>query len=1086
MNPVLKALVKNRRGILKAEIGSLLFNLGKTHIGFWKELLGENRFDEELYNYGIFTSYKNYVKKQLAEDKCPFDLDIERARGNCRAFFDSAVDLSFLGAKPLLTLNNFVNGGAKEGKYYHDFVCKIMFSGCENVNSGIDKGGPKEELEKIGKKLEIVNAFGGVPRKVDPDHLDGERIRFLEALGQENFVLNTHADVIKVRLYIMKKLKGWYSQLLSDSRYPINDITLWDQAYMTASLFKAALAALALDAAMPKGEKQLDYYGKPRTIQWSILGVQYDKLGLAEKAMKPGYIRWYRQQAAEADRKVKKVMEEDFALGNEIYRDETGIYFVVPENILGDGMEIRQGQNTLFRLHSSLKGVENKIVECFCSFNGEVFPAVFLTKPSRGTMNIAYLLENAKDNFLRPVYPSRTETKAMIGGKTGSTKHICDICGIRMAETAKQGLHVCGICEERNVKRSTWEDKGKETDQETIWTGELQDKNGKIALTTVKFELGSWLNGDMVNTLLVDENYPEKFIENGGELDAAIDGIRKEIDEIIKNRKRNITKDKKAKDSYINKLTDNPRGTTSEYLESLLTHRTIGERWEKLLKDRLGKTIKFDEKKIAWEEVGGLSEENKRFLAEVFVQFIIRKNPSPARFRRIWESTERFLKEIKSEWEKKSSIPPWRKKRLRFRGVPLDSQGWDWHGKEFEYQGLNFIAAEKGEGDYLELITSIEQAIDVLRDRNQKVTVKEIRQMIEKGDTSWLLDQPIELWEVESGETERKMSFPVKLAAPEYIPYKPFLSIIEPTPVSWQFILPAEYAPEVIELVKRKYEEHFSLVKGKLALHVGVVVQDYKRPLYIGIKALRNIRRDVKSQRVIRQWSNFKELEQRYGIERQITENAIERKYYGLLELKDEEKKAYCRFHLPDENAFDQPICLDVPGGVNSGAEENRLYAVYPNTFDFQYMDVNVRRNDICYGDGGQRKPELQRNRPYLLEDWQYFQYFRNYFFMEGSAGGQSQRSLQNIVNLIYAKLKDWDGCSQAVKSFMLSSFVNLFGLSDQRKKDEFAQIFGLKTWEDLQAQEENAFELLLYRFLDMYDLWHTCMGNPLSGEEKQ
>ena len=27
--------------------------------------------------------------------------------------------------------------------------------------------------------------------------------------------------------------------------------------------------------------------------------------------------------------KDKKVIEEDFALGNEVYRDETGIYFIV-------------------------------------------------------------------------------------------------------------------------------------------------------------------------------------------------------------------------------------------------------------------------------------------------------------------------------------------------------------------------------------------------------------------------------------------------------------------------------------------------------------------------------------------------------------------------------------------------------------------------------------------------------------------------------------------------------------------------------------------------------------------------------------
>ena len=99
---------------------------------------------------------------------------------------------------------------------------------------------------------------------------------------------------------------------------------------MTASLFKAFLAAVQLDASKLKS-----YTDKIecRKIKWCILGIQYDKLGLAEKALRAQFIGWYRNAADETDKKVKKIIETKYTLGNEIYRDETGIYFIIPENV---------------------------------------------------------------------------------------------------------------------------------------------------------------------------------------------------------------------------------------------------------------------------------------------------------------------------------------------------------------------------------------------------------------------------------------------------------------------------------------------------------------------------------------------------------------------------------------------------------------------------------------------------------------------------------------------------------------------------------------------------------------------------------
>ena len=71
-------LKNNREEILKAEIGTLLFNLGKTHIGFWgkyKDANGNNikRFSinetdfKNQYGYEPFDNYKDYYTKKTQQ-----------------------------------------------------------------------------------------------------------------------------------------------------------------------------------------------------------------------------------------------------------------------------------------------------------------------------------------------------------------------------------------------------------------------------------------------------------------------------------------------------------------------------------------------------------------------------------------------------------------------------------------------------------------------------------------------------------------------------------------------------------------------------------------------------------------------------------------------------------------------------------------------------------------------------------------------------------------------------------------------------------------------------------------------------------
>lgn len=1006
--------------ICKAEIGALLFNLGKTHAGidYLKAYLKfcSTNFEKQ-YGYSTFSEYRNYYD---IKSGTPFDIDLEKCCSKLKPFFnDTRIDLFSINGNTL-KLKDVIECDA--GK--NDFIEKILFRGCENINSGIDKGAPKEQLDK----LYISNAFGTPVDEIVIDRFDKARIDFFKEFADEmgsSIDSNNKNDILKVRTFMLDKLKRWYTTILSDTRFPANDVTLWDQAYMTASLFKATIAAMFLD-----DSKKNEYYIKPSLIRWSIMGVQYDKLALAEKAFNPRFIKSYRAVSETVDETIKEIIEKEYALGNEVYRDETGIYFIVPECLVGE----KTNNEGLYKLNLEAKELEDDILEIFKSeFGNEVFPAILLTVPSRGTMNISRLLKNNKENFLMPI----TRKMSTLEKETG-LKVLCDVCKTRLAEKVKEDLHLCKKCQERiNEKYSKDNEKTKAIAEETVWTGELQDKNGRIALITMKFELGEWLNGNLLNSFVItDKQIPPKKI----------------FDE----------RHKKVKESCIKELISIngiSNCTVTDYFESILLERSIGEDWEELIKGKLGNKIDYEKRKIDWKS---LEDEEINFLSKVMYQFIVRKNPSPARLRRVWESTSNFLMKVKDEVKTLLSKDSWKWNRISWKAESEKNSE-----EEYELNGLNFINF----GEEVLLISSIEKAILTLRDGSQ-ASNDEIQKAIERGDTSWI-KKGISIKNVKNKE-ELNLNGEMK-----YIKYIPFLSIIEPTPISWQFAVPAEYAPEIIKTVQNEYYKSFGFVTGKLPLHIGVVFQSYKKPLYVGIKALRNIRRDLKAIKNnswddIKQNIKGKEFTEIYSdactklfsidtCKQIMSFNVCGMckyiKHYGFYKLNSKVEESYS-FFMP---GFDE-VFLKSIDDVN-GTDE---LIIYPNTVDFEFLDVNTRRNDIFY-ENKNRTVKHKKNRPYDWEKWKTFETFGEYFKEK-----DNKSKLQVIVRLIYEKT-EISSEDESIKDFMLSSFINVFELKKDTDKNTFAQkVFGADSWENLNSNKNFIDDL--YRFLDMYDFWHNCL----------
>ena len=980
----------NKDEILKAEIGALLFNLGKTHAGI-------NNWKNYFQNINsLFSSYKYYYKQNHFKNELQnVDIKLKDFIFNKKVKLPDNTDLDWV---------EFFKGNASGEK----FIQKIFFRGCENINSGIDKGSLQEANEL--NSLWISNAFGSLIRKVkDEKDFDDSRLclfREFHRLLEDNNYYNS-SDWKKIRSWVIENIKLWYTRLLSDSRFPVNDVTLFDQAYMTASMFKAVLASLYLD-----NSSFQTYLDNPQSIKWSVLGIQYDKLSLAEKGLKVASIKWYRDTANQVDNELKKIIELEYALGNEVYRDETGIYFVVGENIKGDK------EDDFYNLKSDLNELKKEIQQIFSNdFGGEIYPAILLTEPSRGLMNLGYLIEKATENFLKAEYPSdfKTQLKDNV-----SPNGICQICGMRLAKKENKENLICDVCQKRLKGRiDEWFEN---LDQETIWLDELQDKNGRIAIVTLKFELGKWLNGDMVNSLMIQNiQFP---IQKG------CDDINYLLTDVFTGLKGN----KKLNDTCLKDYHTNiPNIELQDLAEKWFLERSIGSKWEEFIKNNLSdKTaIDFENRKIKWQN---LKDQDIEFLATLILQFLLRKNPSPARLSRIWESTKEFFKEVESKIIEITDIKEDRHKRLVWDNIDIEDG-------EYEDGDIVFWAHNKT----VYLITSIEK----LKNKNEFKLKKRH----------------------ENNSTNEKT---LNIKDTKEITYKPYFTILSPTPISWQFIIPAKNFSALIKNIQEEYYKNFKWVYGKLPLHIGVIIQNYKSPLYIGIKALRKIRRDKVSWEDLKIEINGKELNARqktaWEYQQVPEENSQCESFYSLYE-KVSGKGKYEFYLYPNRNK----VWLD----TTQNSFDTDKFNIYPNTIDFEFLDTNARRNDIYYREG-KRLIKVKNNRPYDFYNWQHFEKFKNYFFSDK----KSSSKLQKIVSLIYSKLEDWKGENESLKIFMLSAFINILELKNEEKKNNFVAILGLKTFKDLKTLNSEEFRKKLLMILDMFDFWHTMLKYDYKNEE--
>ncbi|MEA3349874.1 MAG: hypothetical protein U9Q82_04560, partial [Chloroflexota bacterium] len=365
------------------------------------------------------------------------------------------------------------------------------------LSHGEISGAEKSDLEKVSplwEHLRSATAFGYDLGEIDKWALQDARHDLIEtALGACQDPIDERADFVEEASHKL-------AMALGDTQWPINEITLWDFSSSIAALFKSGVARSVLEGEIPSvGD-----------MRWRFLSIRFDGLSYFSQVHHITDLIGRREAVEVALNAAQKLLEETYPLGNEVYRDENGAVFVVPdlseqENILS--LTNRDGTTLETLLNQAFAGL---VEDDGAALAGELVPHISMGAAKKGKqLQLGKYLQETS----LPLDTDPDKMDTWWSGKQAKNKEICTVCGVRPVGYKPKGAqmpgwvksikaedrHVCCVCLHRRGRRARdWLQKKPST---TIWTDEVVDINGRFALLVGQFDLANWLDGTLIGTM---------------------------------------------------------------------------------------------------------------------------------------------------------------------------------------------------------------------------------------------------------------------------------------------------------------------------------------------------------------------------------------------------------------------------------------------------------------------------------------------------------------------------------------------------------------------------------------------------------
>ena len=988
MNNSLETLKNNRKGILFIELAGLLHDIGKLSEefleyrktwqddpqGWGKDPHSERKWRDQEANRDIEERYLDDIEKFKVPDE--FKKEIK-----------GVTDCDF--GEPDFSIQKAVHDHHKDGTKIVLGPLIKMLQAADGKDSAIDRNNPLFSAEQKNN-IYKSNVFGfEQDRKIEYKSQEDARKKLYTDLGVE---LPTYFNSFDndFRCRILDNIKNALDQGISDTTRPQNDTSLWEHAYGVASILKV----LSVHNLFNKGNEIYEI----KDVRFGIFGVGWDGFKFISYGQKIGDIVGRKNVLDNIKKSIKEIVESKYPVGNTIYEDDNGIYFIVPAGF--DESDLNKAQYPDIR-YAILKKTYEMAAE---KSAGELQPHVVDISKTNTLTAIVRAIKMMREKTSYPFDSAVQGFKyfAKYLQKFEAKKTVCPICRLRAVEKEDVDKKICKEC--RKCRTEAVIRESDSADQQTVFIDEIVDENQGAALIVARFGLRNWLDGTMIRTLFVsEENGIKKEIDSLGKIKAFQVGIEKDLRKHFKTTEYSYNRIKKDIDSFNpdHANFDKKRATKIAFLYAYryrgnkehdykVNVTNIWEQWEDILKD-----LK--------EEIGNSSKE------DILLYNVLNlKTPTPSTILDVWFTTLHFFKtEVSGLFrnELKEDFPQVNRSQIRTKE---DISPWN---GTLEAEIISKIGTKKR----VEILFKGKRFLEVIGEQYQEDN--------NTGDLSRvnIIDKNYPTY---SKEDNRIFTVEKLIPGNLFMRYR----IITESPNIYMAIVPANKALKVTNSIHKKYKERFGKVVGRLPLSIGNIFFRKKMPMFVVLDAGKKMLNNFEKL------ANNKEKMLFDVITRKDANDKSSLNIGAVLETENEAYKRTVQWDLPsklgnkDEDYYHPYFFVDsknknissrqtffktIPGDVIhfTEIEEGDTLCVRPNFYDFEFLDSNIRRHDIQIDNDLRRKSNIAnfRSKPFLLDEvdqkvieiWEHL--------IQGKRlQGITDAKLRNLQSLWLTKYQEW------------------------------------------------------------------------------
>lgn len=701
--------------------------------------------------------------------------------------------------------------------------------------------------------------------------------------------------------------EGWlrkaFTGTLAETRLPNNDVTLFDQSYVAAALFKSAAAGAILEgSSFPWSCKKL----KQQT-RWRLLTIGIGADHYEARAVKIGDWTGARLALDEFFTKVRKLVEVDLAVGSLLYKDgETCVFSFPGERFGHDNEEEYQGGDLQIDewqdwLAEQIDGYARDANDA----DLETPPYCSISEPSRSLVGMTAEIRKARETMAVPLHRNW-----QIPGQDSSEGHVCPVCLVRSSSSEKDKQMPCDPCKARRTHRLDKWLEG-EFGSDSIWISEVADANDRVALLTISLDIEPWLDG------------------------TRLDAFRTQS--VARWAAQNTTQKKplpEDHDSLVNLVktalgTGNQASQARSLIQKKIAPGLRDENDNDVPWDKFYELVVEDRADAPkWHDL----DENGR--AAWLTHQLFCKLASPGRVYRFWRQAEEFFEAMLAEFREIAAADQnrWRVRRLVIKPDNGSSGSW----KDRQTYGGRY-------GDAPVSLLYREETEDFLTICNLARFLKP------EQDKDCLRGITLKLKADDSMEAEELKVLSAADDAGTLGVYHPVIRL-ELSPVRFRVLLPLEAVSGCVDRAIEAWRDQFARVWDRLPLRVGVVAFSRMTPFQAVIDAARTIEDDLDRIKKSETWRvtgcetqegvtglSLKSLDHRHELLKTIPIGLPDGRddvFYPYLAVEDKQVRFPLDFQHPNGQVLRHAKDLRSGDGV----------LVYPSCIATVFMDSTARR----------------------------------------------------------------------------------------------------------------------------------------------